>query len=435
MFRKIALCVICCCIIPSANYVFADTTADIEQAKTAIKSYIAAGKDANAAYQKLITDFAGNTSVSAAAYDIAEAYRDNSKFNQSLGVYKDVVSKWPKSRQAVFAQKGVVVSNIALGKMADAQVELDNLKKNYSADPNISEAVFNVADTYYWFGKFSDSDGVYKYVSANYPKSDFAMWAQMGLAISSIAQDKDSDAQTIKDSLVANFATNPKLPEALLYIAGRYESSKKYDKAGVIFQQIAKQFPKSSQAMSDVPFAVARVNILSGIESGSADVPANIENMIANFSGRADLQWTLSMTIADNLYQKAFIMKADSDGRKKAYLQKSVDIWEMVTKTTPSLTCTDEGYSWAGDCYDMLGRYEEAVQCFQNVVDNYPNFKYTWHAQFMVGSIIQKLKGTGVIQKTEADKMTEAAYLQVLEKYPNCPVAQYAQAWINSNTK
>ena len=432
MCRITILC-ISCCIILSGIYVFAGATADITQAKAIVKTYIASGKDAEAAaaYQEFITDFADDISASAAAYEIAEAYRDNRKFSESIVVYKDIVSKLPASMYAVFAQRGIVISSIALGKLTDAQAELDNLANNYSADPNIAEAVFNVADAYYWFKYYSEADNVYKYVSTIYPASDFAMWAQMGLAISSIAQDKDSDAEAAKEKLLLMFNEHPKLPEALFYIAGRYEYSKKYERAKSIYYQIISQFPTSSQA-GEVPFAFAKIDVLEGIESGQLEALVAIDGLIADFNDRPDLPSILSGPIAERLYDNALGMESNSGGRKHAYFQKVIELWEKVSKQSPSLTCTADGYTWAGSCYQELGQYKKAVECYQKVVDVFPEHNLASNDLFLISRCYEEMRDSGLISASKAGLKIKAIYQQLLDKYPDCQAAKVATRRLSS---
>jgi len=268
-----------------------NTSEELQAQKQLIILYIESANSisAQAEYDNLITDYAGNRFLPAAVYDIAETYRNNSKFKDSLQVYADVVNNWPESSSAVWAQRGLAISNIALGRMQKAQVELDKLQNNYSADPNIAESVFNVADTYYWFKRYDEADSLYRYVSESYPDNDFAMWSQMGLAISFIANGNEPAAADATDKLILNYPDNKKLPEALFYIAGRYAWDKKYNEAQDIYYYIADQFSESEWA-KNAEFESAKVAIYPLLDAN--DEPnslAAIDNLIIDFADRNDL--------------------------------------------------------------------------------------------------------------------------------------------------
>lgn len=437
MYRRISMSIAAVCLIMILNSSFADVTANIEQAEALVTNYITSGKDAEAsdAYQKLITDFAGNPKLPSSVYNVAETYRNASKFDKSLLIYQDLVKKWPVSSQAVWAQRGVTISNIALGKMAEAQTELNKLKQSFSSDPNITEAVFHVADAYYWFGKYGEADGVYKDVAASYPKSDFSMWAQMGLAISAIAQDKDSVAETAKDNLVANFSSNPKLPEALFYIAGRYEYSKKYDKATAIYQQISSQFSQSLQA-ADARFAIAKISATSLFDSGKVDeCMLQVDKLISDFHSHTALAWALSREIAEQRYfYKAFeIKEQNNEALARQYFNNAITIWEKVINQLSSPTEKPFACLWIADSYVQLGDYAKSAQYYQKIVDENPEFEFAWHAQYMVGRNYEKLTKAGLVDEKIAAEKIRMAYEQLLEKYPACKAANLAKRWLNSH--
>jgi TolA-binding protein len=376
-----------------------------------------------------LTDFATYPQLSLVVYDIAESYRNTSKFEQSLAVYKDVVTVWPKSSQAMMAQRGVAISYVALKKLPEAQVELDKLTNLYSKEPNIALAVFNVADAYYWFKNYAEADSVYKYVVSTYPKSDATMWAQMGLAISSVAQNKDADAEAATLKLVKDFADNSKLPQALSYIEGRYEYAKNYEKAKALYQIIAQQFPTSTQAVN-TPFVLAKIDVLSGIEAGNLEVLIGIDGLIAKFSDRTDLLPTLTGVVAEGLYAKGLKMKSDADGSRKAYLQKAVDLWEQAAVKSPNLVYTADGYNWAGHCYRNIGEFQKAIDCYSNVVEKFPKFARAWNAQFLIGQCYEQMKNSGIIDEAQANLKTKEAYQKLISNYPDCKAITAAKSWL-----
>ncbi len=438
MYRRISISIAAVCLIMISNSLFAGGTANIEQAEALVKNYITSGKDAEAlaAYQKLITDFSANPLLSTSVYNIAEAYRNSSKFDKSLLVYQDVVTKWPSDAQALWAQRGVAVSFIALGKLTEARDELNKLKTDYSTDPNVAEAVFGVADAYYWFGKYSEADGVYKDVAASYPKSDFAMWAQMGLAISAIAQNKDSVAAAAKDNLLAAFPSHPKLPEALFYIAARYDFSKKYDKAIPLYQHIAAAFPQSPQA-ADARFAIAKIGIISLFDTSRVNEGMTaVDKLMTDFKSHPTLASTLSRDIAEQFYIKAFESeKIGLAAQTVDYLTRATTIWEKVINEFGEKADMSEECCWTAESYKKLNKYDKAVVFYQKLLNKYPQHKMAWNAQFMTGYCYEALTASGKLTETETEGKTKEAYGKLLEKYPNCPAAEHAKAWLSEHNE
>jgi len=393
--------------------------------------YIAWDKltQAESGYEKLLADFSENEQITQAAYEIAETYRHNDKFDKSLQVYQDVLDKWPGAEQAIWAQRSIAISNIALDKTEAAQAAVDKLLADYFENANITEAVFNIADTYYWFKHYQKANEHYQYVLDTWPAAEHAMWAQMGLAISNIADGNDSAAHAATERLITDFNDEPKLPEALFYIAGRYEWSKKFEQAKSIYQQISQQFPDSPQA-GEVPFALARINVLSLIEAGdNKGALMAIDDLIIDFNDRPDLYWVLSRTIAERYYyERAFQLQEQGlTDQATDCFQIAATIWEKVIKNKLAHPAEiPHAYYRAGDCYRKLGKYKKSVDYFQKLINDYPDYDYTGHAQFLIGECYEKLRNFGALPESEANPLIEQAYKLVVERYPDCKAAKYA---------
>jgi TolA-binding protein len=263
----------------------------IQQQKQTIIGYIecANSVSAVAAFEKLIADYNNNDLIVSAVYDIAEKYREKSQYKSAVSAYKYIVDNFPLSSQAVWAQRGLVVSTIALGNTNSAQVETQNLINNYNNDPNIAQAVFEIADAYYWFKKNDDARLLYQKVIDTWPNAEHAMWAQMGWAISYIADGNDIAAQAATDKLIGNYGDNKKLPEALFYIAGRYDYAKKYDKGQDIYRYIIDKFPENEWSKNS-QFESAKAAIYPYLDAADElHALTAIDNLIASYKDKPDL--------------------------------------------------------------------------------------------------------------------------------------------------
>ena len=436
MIRKMILLVLATtCLTGISNKAFGTSEPNIGQARAAVKTLITSGKliEAADAYQKLLKDFSNNAQISAAVFDIAETYRNTSKFEQSLVSYKDVLENWPQSSEAMRAQSGIVISDIALNKLDDANDELVKLKTDYATDPNIAQMVFNVGDAYYWFKKYSDSNEVYKYVIGTYPKSEFAMWATMGLAISCIAGKDEVSADNYIAKLSADYAESGKLAEAFVYVAGRYEYARSYEKAGILYQHIADEFPQSTQARN-IPFELAKINVLEIIESESEKAIEIIDNFTYDFNSRSDLPGVLLTPVSERLYVKAFVMDGNNlKEQAKLYFQKAAGLWELLEQKDPNLAHTADGYNWAGYCYLKLSQYQKAIDCFDSALQKYPKNSLTWHTLIMLAKCYEDFKKAGGIANEEADVKIKEAYQKISGDFPKCKAAGIAISWLEEN--
>lgn len=244
--------------------------------------------DANTAIKTILANFTSDAKLSSVVYDIAEAYRNSSKFANSIELYKYIVVNQPASRQAEFAQSGLAISNVAIGNLEAAKGELEKLKSNYATEPNIAQLVFNVGDAFYWFNHLKDANDIYAQVIKFYPSSEYAMWATMGLAISSISNKDDESAEIYINKLSTEYAENSRLPEALYYVATKYGYNRNYKKANDIYYVIKTKWPENNWSKNSA-FETAKIGVFQYLDV--KDEPNTIKavvKLIADFN-RPDL--------------------------------------------------------------------------------------------------------------------------------------------------
>ena len=240
----------------------------IQGQKQVVIDYIESANSvsAQAAFDILLTNFVNSDLFVPTIYELGEKFREKSQFQSAVSAYKYVVDNFPTTDKAVWSQRGIIVSSIAFGDMESAQIQTQKLIDNYISDPSIAQAVFEVADAYYWFKHYSKANEIYQKVIDTWPEAEHSMWAQMGLALSSIAQGKDADAETATQKLLTDYAGNLRLPEALFYIAGRYSWDEKFEQAKSIYRQIIKDYPTNSWA-GRAEIELAKTNMFSLVNS------------------------------------------------------------------------------------------------------------------------------------------------------------------------
>jgi len=177
---------------------------------------------------------------------------------------------------------------------------------------------------------------------------------------------------------------------------------------------------------------LARSNIFLGNEAAAE---AMINELIADYNDQPDLPRAV-FKIGEEYYNKAFNTKGDPnspDAKPEEYYRKALAVWERIIKELPdpNSTIAAHAYYFSAVCYRRLGRCEKAIEYYQKIVDNWPDYEYAWNALFLIGRSYEDLKESGVISKSQADPKIKAAYEQLLEKYPDCPAAKIAQRWLN----
>ena len=400
----------------------------VKEGETAILSLIKNQNynEVEKAVDKLMSDFAGNQGLSEALYRIAEEYRWAGKSEEASAIYKKVVQNFPQSWHATRAEIGIPRENvthlITLGYYASAQDAIDKMISDFAEHPDLPDALYWLADKYRWSGRHDEAKNLYQRIVQNYPNSGVASKAKLGIPreeIMSLILSQDyPGARKAIDKMIADFAGNPDLPDALYGIAETYRWSDKHDETRNLYQRIVQDYPDSGVA-SKVKLGISREEIMSLLVSGDyANAQKAIDKMIADFAKDPDLPdalywiahryaWCgedyffneekydelknlydevkelykiIIQNYPDNLYSnkaKLGIHKADvffliiSSDYTGA--QKAID--EMIADFAEDPDLPDALY-WTAHLYFFAGRYDEAKNLYQRIVQDYPDSSY-----------------------------------------------------------
>lgn len=189
-------------------------------------SYIDLGntEGAQAAVDKLLTDFSGNEHLPEEVHHIAYHYRTLKEHEKAKQFYQYILDHWPgDDKYAIWSQSGVALSYIDLGNTEAAQAAVDKLLTDFSGNDRIAEQVHNIAYHYRELKKYEKAKQLYQYVLDHWPDSNpYAMWSQTGVGVSNAALGDDPNAQLVIDSLITDFHDHPDLFGAISRIEEGY---------------------------------------------------------------------------------------------------------------------------------------------------------------------------------------------------------------------
>jgi len=465
------------------------------------KSYVSLGEmeGAEAAFNKLLTDFSGNALIAKAVHDVAQEYRGTQRYEKANELYQYVIDNWPKAEHALWAQADLIKSNIALGDDPNTEAAVQKLLTNFNDNPLIARAVWDTAQYYRELKKYENANRLYLHIVNNWPKAEHALWAQADLIKSYLAQGETKAAETAVDRLLTNFNDNPLIARAVWDTGQFYRDLKKYEMANKLYQHVVKTSPESEHALwaqadlvksylalGDDLNAEAAVRKLLSEFSGNRYKPRAIHDtaweyrksgnygraneldqyVIDNWPADVQVMWakmdmaktdivlgndaavekTIDILITDfnecpelptaifmlgeEYYNKAFNTKGDPnlpDAKPEEYYRKALAVWERIIQKLPPSPTTPQAYWCSAVVYSQeLGKYQKGIEYYQQVVDNWPDYQYAWHAQFFIGMYYEKLRDSGGIPESEVNPKIEQAYKAVVEKYPDSNSSPHA---------
>jgi len=406
-------------------------------------SLIESGNDSavEALVNGMVGNFSGQPALAPVLYSIARKCEKPGKYDLAKRALQEILQANPEDFDVDRAQLEIfkidAISCIESSSYEEAQQIVETLLSDFPGHLDLPLALYQIARRYEATGDTRATD-IYQQIIQRCPESLYADKAQLDIQkmnILLLIQSGES-AQAAVNNLVNGFSGNTDLPRTLYEIARKYDSSKEFQEATGIYQQVAQQYPGSSWA-GKAQLHISKIDALSLINSGQT-IAAQVatDSLIANFDDHPDMPGAI-FRIGEEYYNTAFALEsAGLDAEAKDHFEEAIAIWEKIIQELPPSAVTAQAYDFAAACYRRLGQYDKSTEYYQQVVDNWPNYEYAWNTLFMIGHNYQDLSKTGVISKSEANTDTKAAYELLVEKYPTCKVAKTVHDWLrhhNSN--
>lgn len=380
---------------------------------------------AEAAIETLLTGFSGHKDIAKAVNKIGDRYHQLKRYEKAREIFQYVVDNWPKAEYAIWSQKSLVGSSIQLGDDDATEAAIEKLITVFFEDERIAEMLGQVAGTYRKVKNYEKALELYQYVLDNWPDSEQAIRSQRGIVLSNIGLGDDPNTEAAIEKLINNYSGHKHLAEAVYHVARKLKDDAK---AASLYQYIIENCPDSELAIKSEA-KIGNINIRLG-DLNAAQVI--LDGLLADYSGDPVLPKAVAV-MGDGYYNQALLLESKGLYEDaKWYYQRAIVECERILTQLPEIPYTTaEACYFLAVCHERLGQQADAIQYYQMLVDNWPDFEYAWNALFKTGWCFEKLEKSGLISESEANPIIKAAYEQLLEEYPNCKMARHARRWLS----
>ena len=475
MFRKSILFLLALvtfvCLTAAAG--FADAASDLVQAETYVKSGLfsqaeqlcisiaqnnpgsdyalkAAGKlaavsimtqrmpQADAQVDSLINSFHNNAELPAILYGITLRYKTVREYQRAEDLAQRICQEFGGSEQAQRIQLDLgreqALKLIADGKFAQAEEAANTIAANAGSNPGMPAALFKIARQFKEAGRNDEAVRMYQKITQDYPNSEFGGRARMAidkLNIWNLIKTGDvNSVQAALERLINDYGNEDDLPHTVRGIAFQFEENGYYQQAKALYQKVKTDYAGDRvAAMATVDLKKCDVRAMIGTASHSV-VMQKVNEFMAEFAGN----WYLPKAvyqIGTEYYNRALKLGGHSSaGQAAEFYRNAADIWEMVINQLPDSSYTLEACNYAAICYEKLGEYNKANECYKRVIDNYPGYRMRWNMIYKTGRNYERMKKAGTVSVEQADSRTRAMYEKLLAEYPDCKAADYARNWL-----
>ena len=229
------------------------------------------------------------------AADLKQAadYKEMGRYKESEGLYKSVIQGNPGTDSAFKAQNRLVILYIVTERSAQTQEGINNLTANFSGNPDLPDTLYWIARRYRQEDHGEQAIHLFQQIIQRYPSSAAAKKAQFDIprtnVLSLLNLAKYSEAEAAIDRLIADFSSNPELPETLFDIARKCKMADRYAKAKSLYQYILQHYPDSSYSDFCRLF-IPKMDIWAQIASGDfSNAQAATDKLITDFASDPEL--------------------------------------------------------------------------------------------------------------------------------------------------
>ena len=293
------------------------------------------------------------------------------------------------------------------------------LLSRYPDSPYSGNSKYGMANAYENTGDFARAIEMYQEIINTYQKSPLAK--QSYFRIGEIKLDQFS----LADEAESYFQEVLKIPvnvslnfDAMFRIGDCYIQQGAFDRARNWYNQLATRYGASDDVEKKALLKLGKIDYWAGNFDGASkyfdrirNEPVNITDDRAGFYVNDALEF---MIFIEENKQSQEQLKQFARGslfvEQKQY-EKALEIFYEITQHRKPDPLEDDTWLKIGQLEYRLGRYQNALTAFQNVIQNYPESVHCDLAQKMIGEIYE----VGLKDFSRAQQ----AYEVVLTSYPN----------------
>ncbi|MBW8039093.1 MAG: tetratricopeptide repeat protein [Planctomycetes bacterium] len=210
-----------------------------------IKSYLALADETNAeaAVDKLLTDFNDSPLIARAIHDTAYEYRKLQRYEKADELDQYVINKWPEDEQTMWAKMDMAKSDMALGNEATMQTTIDILIADFNDHPRLPTVLHRIGDTYQEFKKYDHAVAAYRKVIEIVPNSELAADVQGAIGWTYYVRRLYDQAIIEWGKVVQNYPENKWTAHSQYWVAQSYYRKGDYEQALAGYQKVVEKYP------------------------------------------------------------------------------------------------------------------------------------------------------------------------------------------------
>jgi tetratricopeptide (TPR) repeat protein len=303
---------------------------------------------------------------------------------------------------------------------------------DFAGDAGLADAVYWISKEYEWkkgtsinrAGWYDTPNSVYQKLMQQFgdtPYGQQAEWDQKRLAhrmkiFKLLSEPNQTATDAAIETMVADLKGRPELAGELYWIACGYEEHPdKMPQAEKIYERITKDYPETDEA-DRASLDLQRRIICDLFDAGDANTAtALLDKFIANFGQNPYAGTCLGRAVMGFYVTGAKFRAKNQPEKAKQYCEIAADIWQKLPKDTLQKGIeTAYLYFYVAINYHELDRWADAIDNYQKVLGDYPDFKYACGINAAIGGCYESLRDKEGVPKEQVNPLIEEAYKAAL---------------------
>lgn len=365
------------------------------------------------------------------AYKIKSAYWRAGDHATHFAVCDRILHEFPDHPLVVKTCGDAIAGYVIDNDLAAAEVGIETLFSRYTIPADIFlKSVAHIQKSCRSINDHSLAIEIGNRALATNSSDENALWVYQNVIISYVDVNAVDQADATFGGLPDKYSTHPDWAGFLNGLADYYRHAKYYPRSIELYQTALAQNPADDEK---VEAYAGMAKAMVHAENTTAD-----PNSPAVRSGEVDSIVQLLMTdhkdvkrlgfhifqIAEEYYFRG--EEAKRTGNRQQMQEdflKAVKIWQNNINQIADSHHRCLAYYYAAVAYQELNDSEQALGCYEQVVNNWPDYEKAWYAQYMIAKYYEKLAEQG---KATTEDVRDA-YQTLLQRYPQSSAAQTAR--------
>jgi tetratricopeptide (TPR) repeat protein len=405
-----------------------------------VRANILAGRDseADAEWQKMLSDNAGDIGFPDAVSAVAEAHYRTGNIVAAKGLFLLAATKGAGTDAGAMAVVGLAKVAVYQGNRDAVQGYADNLVNIYSGRDVLASAIPSIAGEYKRQGRRADAMNLLEWAADNVQGI-----ARLRIMVNTVCMhidDNDGKAEAMIETMKQEAEGKAEIALGLMPVASKYLDRYDVSKAASLFGWIRGQqgqaIPTERSAVSKSAFYADLTSMMLDIQEGS-DIITSSEAFCARYADWPELPDAVLNFSGQYLAKRLQETGGNADANDR-FVRKATELLEKYVVAKDKTTRKKaSGYYIIGGNYEILGDYVTAARTYELAVETDPDFKNAWQYLLRAARCYEKLVQDGTVKQGDGEDSIRRCFERIMARNPAYPgeIRQISEKWLREHKK